>query len=135
VTALVLSAGGLYAAWEVGVWKALHCRLRPDIVVGASAGAWNAWAIAGGCSIEEMMEVWMDPATAGILQPRSRNVRGESAGRRTSIIRPDGLYEKARELYERFQPRIPYGLTMVEVPRLRPTIVRGVSNVRMDRGR
>jgi predicted acylesterase/phospholipase RssA len=41
------------------------------------------------------------------------------------MVRPEGLYEKARELSERFQPQIPYGLTMVEVPRLKPCIVRG----------
>jgi NTE family protein len=127
-TALVLSAGGMYAAWEVGVWKALRCRFQPDIVVGASAGAWNGWAIAGGCSIEELTETWMDPATAAILQPRlRRKVEGRPAtgGRRASLLRPDVLYERAREMFERFQPRIPYGLTMVEVPRLRPRVVRG----------
>lgn len=43
--ALVLSAGGMYAAWEVGVWKALRERIAIDLVVGASAGAWNGWAL------------------------------------------------------------------------------------------
>jgi len=47
-TALVLSAGGMFAAWEAGVWNVLHKRVRPDMIVGASAGAWNAWVLAGG---------------------------------------------------------------------------------------
>ena len=46
-TALVLSAGGMFAAWEAGVWKALSGRFQPDVIVGTSAGAWNGWAIAG----------------------------------------------------------------------------------------
>ena len=114
-TALVLSAGGMYAAWEVGVWKALRGRFQPDFIVGASAGAWNGWAIAGGCSIEELTEAWMDPATAGIMR------RGLH---RSGILRPDVLHQKARELFARYHPRIPFGLTVVEVPRLRPRLVR-----------
>ena len=42
-TALVLSAGGMFAAWEAGVWKSLSHRFKPDLIVGASAGAWNEW--------------------------------------------------------------------------------------------
>jgi NTE family protein len=34
------------------------------------------------------------------------------------------LRAKARELFERFQPRVPFALTMVEIPRLRCHIVR-----------
>jgi NTE family protein len=113
--ALVLSAGGLYAAWEVGVWKALRQRFEPDIVVGASAGAWNGWAIAGGATPEELAEQWLDPCT-GTLMPFGLH--------RAGCLRPDALYAKARELAALFQPRIPFGLTIVEVPRLRPQLVR-----------
>jgi len=34
------------AAWEAGVWKALHRHLKPSLIVGASAGALNGWLIA-----------------------------------------------------------------------------------------
>jgi NTE family protein len=35
------------------------------------------------------------------------------------------LHEKAHDLFGRFRPRIPFGLTLAEVPRLRPLLVRG----------
>jgi len=47
----------MYAAWEVGVWKALAPHIRPDLIVGASAGAWNGWAIAGGAAPEELERI------------------------------------------------------------------------------
>ena len=54
-TAVVFSAGGMYAAWEAGVWKAIAGQVRPDLIAGASAGAWNGWAIAGGATPEELV--------------------------------------------------------------------------------
>jgi len=115
-TALVLSAGGMYAAWEVGVWKALREWLQPDLVVGASAGAWNGWAIAGGVTPEELTEIWLDPTTGKIMQ------FGLHA---TGCLGPQVLHAKARELFARFRPRIPFALTMVAVPSLHVRLVRG----------
>jgi NTE family protein len=114
-TALVLSAGGMYAAWEVGVWKALRDRISIDLVVGASAGAWNGWAIAGGATADELEREWLDPATGRILAwgPHS-----------TGLLRPETLHQKSRDLFTRYRPRIPFGLTVVEVPRLRTRLVR-----------
>jgi NTE family protein len=106
----------MYAAWEVGVWKALRHGFQPDMVVGASAGAWNGWAIAGGCPVEELIESWLDPSTADILRP---------CWRRFGLMRPETLHQRARQLFDRYRPRIPFGLTVVEVPRLRPVLVRG----------
>lgn len=114
-TALALSAGGMYAAWEVGVWKSLRKYFAPDLIVGASAGAWNGWAIAGGCPVEELIDMWLDPETGAILRPELHF---------GSIVKPEMLYAKARELFSRFHPRIPYGLTVVEAPFLRPRLVR-----------
>jgi predicted acylesterase/phospholipase RssA len=102
----MLSAGGMYAAWEVGVWRALTGSVRPDIIIGASAGAWNGWAIAGGASPDELARHWLDGSLAAIR-----------------ILRPEPLYQKARELFLRYQPRMPFALTLVEVPRLRPVLV------------
>ena len=114
-TALVLSAGGLYAAWEVGVWKALWRRIRPDMIVGASAGAWNGWMIAGGLTPDELAAEWLDPHNRGLMQ------FGPHA---FGLLRPDALHQRAKELAARFQPRTPFGLTMVEVPSLRLRLVR-----------
>jgi len=115
MTSLVLSAGGMFAAWEVGVWKALEAHVRPDMVVGASAGAWNAWAIAGGASIDDLMREWMDPRTAELMRVGLH---------RAGILRPEALHQKARDLFEQFRPRMPVGITVVEVPSLRLRLVR-----------
>ena len=44
----------MFAAYQAGVWKAVSSAFRPDIVIGASAGALNGWAIAGGCEPDEL---------------------------------------------------------------------------------
>ena len=115
MTALVLSAGGLWAAWEVGAWRVLRERFSPDLIVGASAGAWNGWAIAGGCTPDELARLWLDPATGKVMR------FGLHAG---GFLQGEPLHAKARELFERFQPRVPFALTTVELPSLRCHIVR-----------
>jgi NTE family protein len=105
----------MFAAWEAGFWKVLSRRLQPDLVVGASAGAWNGWAIAGGCPPDELIDHWLDPRTAGIMRLGPHP---------TGILRPDALHREARLLFERFRPQIDFALTVVEVPRLRVRLVR-----------
>jgi NTE family protein len=114
-TALVLSAGGMFAAWELGAWKVLSRRVEPALIVGASAGAWLGWAIAGGVPLEEIERQWLDPSTGAIMQLGLHS---------TGILRPAALHEKARELFARSRPRTPFGLTLVEVPSLRLRLVR-----------
>ncbi len=105
----------MFAAWEVGVWKALHSRMPFDMIVGASAGAWNGWAIAGGCTPEELEQEWTDPRTGGLMQPGLHCY---------GVLRPDALYEKARDLFARFRPRLPFGLTVSQVPQCHTRLVR-----------
>ncbi len=115
MTALVLSAGGFWAAWQIGAWKVLRERFRPDLIVGSSAGAWNGWAIAGGCTPEELAQRWLDPATGRIM----------SFGLHpTGFLRGEPLLAAARDLHARYQPRTPFALTTVELPTLRSHIVR-----------
>ncbi len=112
---MVLSAGGMFAAWEAGFWKVLCGRFQPDMIVGTSAGAWNGWLIAGGASPAELIRDWTDPRTAGIMQ---------WGPHRSGCLRPEALYAKARELSDSYSPRLPFGLTLTELPRLRPVLVR-----------
>lgn len=114
-TALVLSAGGLFAAWEIGVWRVLEARLRPDMVLGASAGALNAWAIAGGATAADLEAEWRDPASARIIE-----LGLHGAG----FLRPQPLHAKAREMFDRYRPRIPFAMPLVELPWLRVRLVR-----------
>jgi predicted acylesterase/phospholipase RssA len=113
--ALVLSAGGMFAAWELGAWKTLSRTMQPPLIVGASAGALLGWSIAGGVPLEETERDWLDPATAEILR---------FGLHRSGLMRPDALYRKAQRLFDRSRPMIPFALTMVEVPNLRLHVVR-----------
>lgn len=93
----------------------LRERFQPDLIVGASAGAWNGWGIAGGVSPEELEREWLDPRTAEIMR---------FAPHRGGCFRPEVLFEKARELFDRSLPVVPFGLTIVEVPSLKLRVVR-----------
>src|SRR5690349_10822172 len=104
----------MFAAWEVGVWRVLREHVRADIVAGASAGAWNGWAIAGGATADDLARDWMDPCTANIMRLGLH---------RSGCMRPDALYAKARDLFAKYRPRVPFGLTLVEAPRLRLRLV------------
>ena len=105
----------MFGAWEVGVWQVLCERVRPDIVVGASAGCLNGWLVAGGATLEDMVRQWMDPVTGRIMRLGLHW---------TGFMRPDTLYETARDLFARYRPRVAFGLTVVEVPRMRVRLVR-----------
>jgi NTE family protein len=111
--ALVLSAGGMFGAYQAGAWNVLSRRFQPDMVVGTSVGALNGWAIAGGCSPAELLAMWRDPATAGTMRLRFPLVPWKGC------IDPAGLARQVRDWYTRFKPLVPYSATVVEVPRLR----------------
>ena len=111
--ALVLSAGGMFGAYQAGAWNVLSRRFQPDLVVGTSAGALNGWAIAGGCPPAELMDMWRAPATGALMRPHFPFVPWKGC------IDPAALARQVQDWYERFQPRIPYSATVVEVPRLR----------------
>jgi NTE family protein len=97
----------MYTAWEVGVWKAVAPHVRLDLIVGASAGAWNGWAIAGGATPEEVEREWLDSSLASLR-----------------VLRAEPLHRRARDLWSRARPRIPFGLVVVETPRFRQRLVR-----------
>ena len=112
-TALVLSAGGLYCAWQAGAYQALAEHMQPDLVVGASAGALNGWLIAGGCSPQSLIERWLDPSASDMLHaiPKPGWARG--------YFDPAPLRRQTEIAVAEFQPRIPFGLTLVRLPDLK----------------
>jgi predicted acylesterase/phospholipase RssA len=99
-TALVLSAGGLFGAWQAGVWRALADSFQPDLVVGASVGSLNGYAIAGGVSAQELAEFWLRPELA-----RFRN-----------------LPANIQNLMGRYPARLEYAVVLTEAPRLKARI-------------
>ena len=58
-TALVLSAGGMFGAYQAGVWDVLQNQVGFDIVVGASVGSLNGCLIAKGFSGAQLNERWL----------------------------------------------------------------------------
>ena len=117
--ALVLSAGGMFGAYQAGAWSVLAESFQPDLIVGASAGVLNGWAIAGGCPPAELRDSWTDPATADLMHFRIPLFPWRG------IFDSAPLYERVDDFFVRFQPRLPFAATMVEVPRLRPIYVTG----------
>lgn len=65
--ALVLSGGGGFGAYQIGAWRALaEAGWRPDIVLGTSIGAVNAFLIARGMQPDELRRQWLEtPAQLG----------------------------------------------------------------------
>ena len=60
----------MFGAYQAGAWRELSARFQPDLVVGASAGALNGWAIAGGCPPDELIRRWKDQSSSAFLKPQ-----------------------------------------------------------------
>lgn len=114
-TALVLSAGGMFGAYQAGVWKALAAWFHPDVVVGASVGALNGWAIAGGARPEELIREWLDPDLRACARFRP-------AWRGLLDARP--LEARIRRLWSAFRPQTEIGVVAVDLLGLRPRLFR-----------
>lgn len=114
--ALVLSAGGLYCAWQAGAWMAIRQSDPPDLVAGASAGALNGWPIAGGISPDNLIERWLDPGWSNLLQLKP------GYGLRNGFFDPEPLRIQTEKIVSEFQPLIPFGLTLVELRRFRTVL-------------
>jgi predicted acylesterase/phospholipase RssA len=54
----------MFGAWQAGAWRALAPRFRPDLVVGASIGSINGYAIAAGWSAADLCKWWLRPGVA-----------------------------------------------------------------------
>jgi predicted acylesterase/phospholipase RssA len=118
-TALVLSAGGMFGAYQAGAFRIISENNPPDIVIGASVGALNGWCIAGGCSAEELSERWLDPESGAALR------LFPNAGWRNGWFDPAALRSQAETLYRQFRPKLPFALVVVELPWLRTHLIKG----------
>ncbi|MGA3189172.1 MAG: patatin-like phospholipase family protein [Bryobacteraceae bacterium] len=103
--ALVFSGGGIFGAWQAGVWRGLarESGFEPELVVGASVGSLNGYAIAGGATPEELCSFWMRP----------------------EVGRFRALPETICAMMERYPLRMDYALTMTDLGSMKPKIVRG----------
>ena len=117
-TALVLSAGGMFGAYQAGAFRAIAELAPPDIVVGVSVGALNGWSIAGGCTPDRLIEHWLDPSAGDALQLFPNH------GWRNGWFDPAPLRAQAERIWTQYKPRMPFGLVMVQLRGLHPRLVR-----------
>ncbi len=115
----MLSAGAMFGAYQAGAWKTLARVFAPEMVVGSSAGALNGWMIAGGATAEEVIGQWNDPRMAAMMRLRVPWLPWRG------IFAVHTLEWLAREMAERWRPRVPFFATAVEVPGLRLRVMRG----------
>lgn len=109
VTALVLSGGGMFGAYQAGVWAALHDTIQLDMVVGASIGSLNGWLIAGGCSGEALEQNWLTLESGAQLAWRYPKRFSDG------IIDPALPEGWMRKIHRSCSPRIRYALVATEM--------------------
>jgi predicted acylesterase/phospholipase RssA len=117
-TALVLSAGGMFGAYQAGAYRAIAELAPPDIVVGVSVGALNGWQIAGGCTPDHLIAQWLDPSAGKALTLFPNH------GWRNGWFDPAALRAQVEEIRGRSEPRLPFGLVVVQLPRLSRHLVK-----------
>jgi predicted acylesterase/phospholipase RssA len=119
-TALVLSAGGLFGAYQAGAWKYLsEVSFRPDFIVGASVGALNGWAIAGGCDAVALADLWLDGTLSNVLRRR------EKPGFRAGFFEHEPLRSLTAGIFSGYRASPNFGLVVVQLPFLRSRLVTG----------
>jgi predicted acylesterase/phospholipase RssA len=113
-TALVLSAGGVFGAYQAGVWKALAGEFHPDLVIGASIGGINGWLIASGCPPEALIGLWLDAAHIFRLRPKiPRSWHHGCLDSRSLVSRLGGLLSA-------YKPETQFAVVTTQLRGLRP---------------
>lgn len=109
----------MYGAYQAGAWKALSDVFQPDLIVGASIGAVNGWAIAGGCRPEELIRRWLGLDQAARYRWK---LPGSIFG---GVLDSAPLLNPLRDIYESFQPRHDFALVVTDLVALQPRLVPG----------
>jgi NTE family protein len=107
----------MFGAYQAGAWKALADVFHPDLIVGTSIGALNGWAIAGGCSPDELIDRWLN------LESASRYRWKLPATLFGGVLDSESLQNLVREIHRSYTPRIDYALVLTDLLTLRPRIV------------
>jgi NTE family protein len=93
--AFVLQGGGSLAAGQVGMLRALfEAGIRPDLLIGSSAGALNAVAFAQNptsAGLDELQELWSRLRRSDIFPFRPRWLLHGLTGRSNGLVSPDRL--------------------------------------------
>ena len=102
VTAFVLSGGGSLGAVQVGMLQALAARgVRPDLLVGTSAGALNAGYVAGhgmgAAALDDLAAVWSGLRRRDVFPLQPARLGAAAVGRAPSLCANDPLRRLIRE--------------------------------------
>ncbi len=109
----------MYGAYQAGAWKVLSSVFQPDLIVGASVGALNGWAIAGGCKPDELIRHWLNLDCAA--RYRWKLPTRPWAG----VLDSAPLQCAIQEICQSFQPKIDLAIVLTDLLKLRPQIFRG----------
>jgi NTE family protein len=112
--ALVLSGGGFFGAFQAGAHGAMG---EFDLVVGASAGALNGYAIASGMPPEELQSLWLRAATSarpGLHFPRYWG---------DGLLDVSVLEAMVHTLVRDWRPRVPFGVVVSQGWRARQVLI------------
>ena len=119
--ALVLSGGAVFGAYQAGAWQAVfESGWAPDFAAGISIGAVNAWLLSRGATVEEMREIWIDLPEKLLPASRDHVLPWKS---QTPVF--EAWLGETVPRFERRAPRFPMELVTVEIPRMRPRVIRG----------
>ena len=99
----------MFGAWQAGAWRSLAPVFKPDLVVGASVGSLNGYAIAAGWSAGELCHWWQRPDVANFQR----------------------LPETIRVLMDARPLQIEYAVVLVDLLRLKPHTITG-ANIRAE---
>ena len=96
-TAFVLSGGGSLGAVQVGMLQALAARgVRPDLLIGTSAGALNAGYVAGHgtspAALDDLAAVWADLRRRDVFPLQPARLGAAALGRAPSLCPNDSLH-------------------------------------------
>lgn len=107
----------MFGAYQAGVWRELEGAWRPDMIVGASAGCLNGWAIAGGVSGTQLVDMWLTDERSRhprVVFPRS--LRG-------GFLESAALEGWIRDLYSTYSPQCRIGVSLTEMWSFRLTLI------------
>jgi NTE family protein len=93
--AFVLAGGGSLTAAQVGMLQALtEAGVKPDLLVGSSAGAINAYCFAqhpSSAGLDRLKRLWCDMRRSDVFPLRPTHLVAGLVGRRDGLVAPDRL--------------------------------------------
>ncbi len=95
----------MFGAWQAGAWRAMASEFKPDLVVGASVGALNGYAIAAGWSPDELCAEWLRPG----------------------LSRLKGLPTTTKRIVAAKPLQLEYALVVVDLLKMKPVTILGPS--------